>query len=143
MGGHNPGSGNHRGSVFRLHVGSALIRRDGWQDAGQTWGKKTSAPPAVRAAERALERAVSDHLGRMQVTWVAVEDRHRRGALERGLIALLSNLDRPTIDAPSPTWLGHHAAHPRVRGSGLWNVDHVERAPQRDVLDLLAQTLRL
>src|SRR4051812_9373742 len=26
--GSNPGGGNHRGSIFRLHVGAALLRRD-------------------------------------------------------------------------------------------------------------------
>jgi hypothetical protein len=43
--GSNPGGGNHRGSVFRHHVGTALIRRDGWPDsvAGQ-WDRGSSAP---------------------------------------------------------------------------------------------------
>jgi hypothetical protein len=29
LGGRDPGSGNHRASVFRRHVGAALIGRDG------------------------------------------------------------------------------------------------------------------
>ena len=32
LAGRNPGGGNHRASVFRRHVGAALIRRDGLPD---------------------------------------------------------------------------------------------------------------
>ena len=48
-----------------------------------------------------------------------------RGVIEAGAIALLSNLDRPAVDLPSPTWLGHSSTRAAIRGSGLWNVNHV------------------
>jgi hypothetical protein len=43
------GGGNHRGSVFRKHVGNALIQRDNWITEGaRTWGKGSSAKKEVR-----------------------------------------------------------------------------------------------
>jgi hypothetical protein len=55
------GGGNHRGSIFRLLVGAALIRRDGQKFP--TWGNGDSAEMAVRDRERALEREVSRVIG--------------------------------------------------------------------------------
>ena len=132
MGGSNPGGGNHRGSVFRLHVGTALIARDGWPDsvAGQ-WRVGQSAPREIREHEYPLERAVSEHIRRMPFLWVAIDDEpgpeSKRAYFERNAIALLSNsssTERP-IDPPGPNWLGWHAASPEIGLSGLWNVNHV------------------
>lgn len=141
LGGRNPGSGNHRSSVFRLHIGTALIGRDGWDHAGPTWGKGSSAPAEVRAKERDLERAVSAHLADMRIAWIAVPDRTARATIERGLIGVLSNLSRPPVDPPSPQWLGHHAPHPKITGSGLWNVDYVERHPDPGIVDVIAKAV--
>lgn len=126
--GPHAGGGNHRGSIFRLHVGGALLARDGASLA--TWGEGAAAARSVRDAEVEHERRVSAHLARFQFTWVPVpgppEGRRR---VESSAIALLSNLPRPTVaepaDPPSATWLGHHAPHAMVHRSGLWNVNHV------------------
>lgn len=72
------GGGNHRGSIFRLHVGTAFLARDGIQLT--TWGVGSSAPPAVRnsetarAAEAACEKRVSEYIGAMSVLWLHVPD---------------------------------------------------------------------
>lgn len=58
-----------------------------------------------------------------------------RGYIERNAIALLSNLDRPPLDRPSVGWLGHHSASEEVRGSGLWNVNHVNETHHPDFID--------
>lgn len=59
------GTGNHRGSIFRLHVGAALLAR------------------------------VSEHIGSMSVLWVDVPDEPGPGSMRsfiaRNAIALLSN----------------------------------------------------
>jgi hypothetical protein len=46
------GSGNHRGSIFRLHVGAALLQRDS-ATVGDvpTWASGQSAPREVREVE--------------------------------------------------------------------------------------------
>jgi hypothetical protein len=109
----SPGGGNHRGSVFRLHVGTALIERDGWPSVGRTWAHGSSAPRDIRARERDLERAVSEHLGEMTLLWLDVPHHEERGQLERGLIALLSNsVDRRSIPRARP---GSAATRPERR----------------------------
>lgn len=139
VGGRNPGGGNHRGSVFRLHAGNALLARDGDSEAAETWGRGSQATTDVRARERRLERAVSSYLGAMDLLWLDVPDHEARGLIERGLIALLSNANHSSIDPPSEGWLGHHSPHPAIRSSGLWNVNHVHEQPTIDVLDHVKQ----
>ena len=88
------GGGNHRGSVFRLHVGTALIQRDAWSQAtAGVWGKGSSASAAVRQAEQLLEQAVSKYIRQMPFLWLAVEDAPSpaslRGVIERNAITEL------------------------------------------------------
>jgi len=50
------GGGNHRGSVFRLHVGTALLATGDYpQEVRSTWGKGASAGPLTRELEHPLE----------------------------------------------------------------------------------------
>lgn len=123
--------GNHRGSIFRLHVGSAMLQRDFDSSViAKTWSVGQSAPAAIRLIEHELEQRVSHHIGTMPFLWLRVEDEASsaslRRYLERSAIALLSNaVQRPPLDPPSPSWLGHHSANAAIRASGLWNVDGV------------------
>jgi hypothetical protein len=138
-GGARPGGGNHRGSIFRLHVGEALLARAGQTEGARiTWGRGTSATAEVRAAEYAHEQAVSNYIGRMPFLWARVDDRAERVAIEAGAIALLSNRRHP-LDAPSPSWLGRDAQRAAIRESGLWNVHHVDDAPTLGFLPSLAE----
>lgn len=66
------GGGNHRGSVFRLIVGNALIAKHGY--GFPTWGKGSNAPAVIRAGETALEAEVSRVIGAMPFLWVAIGD---------------------------------------------------------------------
>jgi hypothetical protein len=104
------GGGNHRGSIFRLIVGAALIRRD--QLNFPTWGDGSTAPREVRLGEHDLECEVSKVIGRMPFLWVPIADdpgpESLRGIIERNSIALLSNYDTFSLDPPSPGWLGHY-----------------------------------
>ena len=122
------GGGNHRGSVFRKLVGSALIKRESLRYP--KWGIGQSAAPEIVAKEFPLEKRVTGVIGNMRVLWLAVTDapgpHSRRGYIERNAIALLSNYDKPPMDAPSPGWLGRACAGEEVRRSGLWNQNHVD-----------------
>jgi hypothetical protein len=133
--------GNHRGSGFRLHVGTALIARDGHPTAAASWGRGPNAPREVRHQAVALERAVSRHIAQMQVVCLAVPDRQMRATIERGCIALLSNHDRGPVDPPSSQWLGRYADRETVRRSGPWNVDHVTSAPDGRTPSLVRSVL--
>ena len=132
------GSGNHRGSIFRLLIGEALMLGD-IEPRCRSWGIKGEARLAaaslgallneIKAAESPIEMAVSRYIGAMPVVWIGIDDDpgpgSARGRLERNSIALLSNVDRVPVDPASPTWLGHHSGRPLVRASGLWNQNHV------------------
>lgn len=130
-GGSMPGGGNHRGSVFRLHVGTALLVSGTWpEQISTTWAAGSTANGEVRKAEYPLEHAVSERIGQMPFLWLEVDDPPSadsdRGVIEAGSIALLSNVDRPAIDPPSEHWLGRSADRHLVRASGLWNVNRVQ-----------------
>ena len=125
LAGSDPGGGDHRASVFRRHVGAALIRRDGlpedllasWLDRHRPRGERAGQEPGV-------EREVSRHIGVMPFLWLSVPGRGDRGYLESNSIALLSCLAGGP-GQPGASWLGRHAERPEIRESGLWNVHHV------------------
>lgn len=131
------GGGSHRGSIFRLIVGTALMGLDGHESP--TWGEGNSAAKDIRSAELDLERAVSQVIGKMPFLWLSIGDEpgpdSMRGKIERNSIALLSNFDKAPLDPASPQWLGHHCDRDRVRDSGLWNQNHVDESYDPDFLD--------
>jgi hypothetical protein len=108
--GHSDGSGNHRGSVFRKHVGSALLARDGTKHA--TWGIRSSASREVRASETEIEKRVSEYLGRLLVTYVPVPDEPGPGSM-RGYVEINSigtlTVERNRWSRPTAGWLGHYS----------------------------------
>lgn len=136
--GSRSGTGNHRGSVFRMHVERALIARERTQPSFPEWDRSGSAPREVVQGERVMEEMVSEVLGRIRVAWVAVLDdpgqSSDRALIERGAIALLSS-EGHAADVPSHGWLGRHAPSVAVRGSGLWNVNHVGAPLEESLLD--------
>jgi hypothetical protein len=133
------GGGNHRGSIFRLIVGTALIEKEGHDYP--SWGQGNSAPREMRLSEQPLERRVSRVIGDMPLLWVDIGDEpgpdSLRGYIERNTIALLSNFDRLPLDPPSTGWLGHWCNRARVRTSGLWNSNHVDEDYDPAFLDTL------
>jgi hypothetical protein len=142
--------GNHRGSIFRLLVGEALIARGDCSPC-PSWGVKGDINKAAEvlgveraalaAAEAPVEAAVSAFLGRLPFLWLSIEDDpgpgSLRGLIERNVIALASGLHEPVIDPPSPTWLGLYSGRDKVRRSGLWNQRHVNEKHVPNFLDLL------
>lgn len=135
------GTGNHRGSIFRLHVGEALLRRSEAAQALRTsWGKHRPEEADVRVREAALEQRVSEHIGRMRVLWVAIDDEpgpeSMRAFVERNSIALLSNNLDP-YDPAGPEWLGSDSGRAEIRASGLWNLNHVKAKVDLSFLDVL------
>lgn len=134
------GGGSHRGSIFRLHVGTSLMARDA-AFACETWGRGQTAKGAIRDGERGLEGAVSNVIRAMPFLWLAIEDEagpaSGRGDIERNAIGLLSNFERPPLDAASRDWLGRGCNRESVRKSGLWNVNHVADGYDPTFLDRL------
>lgn len=133
------GGGNHRGSIFRLIIGTALIKRDGHNFP--TWGKGSSAPSYIRREELLLENCVSQIVGSMQCLWLPINDEpgpnSLRGYIERNAIALLSNHDKEQIDPASDNWLGRYCNRSLVKTSGMWNQNHVSERYDPAFLDVL------
>jgi hypothetical protein len=66
LAGRDPGGGNRRASVFRRHVGAALIRRDGRPDELlRSWLDRRRPPGEHASQETAIEHEVSRHIGAM------------------------------------------------------------------------------
>ena len=133
------GGGNHRGSVFRQIVGSALIERD--THSAPAWGQGSNASSDIKTSEAFLEREVSKIIGAMPFLWLAINDKpsagSQRGTIERNAIALLSNFNKPPLDKPSVAWLGHSSNRDRHRKSGLWNSRNVDEKYDPTFLALL------
>ena len=66
------GGGNHRGSIFRLIVGTALMETSG--ESVSTWGQGSSAPRDIRDKEQDLERRVSQTIRNMPFMWLTIGD---------------------------------------------------------------------
>jgi hypothetical protein len=142
------GSGNHRGSIFRLHVGNALLRRDQREIA--TWGIGSVAPPALRTsevlreAEARHEQQVSNYIGQLPVLWVAVPDEasptSERSIIERNAIALLSQ-DAQRSVMPANRWLGEYSPRREIRESRLWNLNYVDDDYDPSFLTLLKRAV--
>lgn len=131
--GERAGGGNHRGSIFRLHVGTAILKKEGLEKQYATWGVGSSAKKRIRDLEYPVEKKVSNHIGFMPFLWLEVDDapgpQSERAYIERNSIAILSNYNKleteSAVDPPSDSWLGRCCRNAMVRESGLWNVGHV------------------
>lgn len=129
--------GNHRGSIFRLLVGDALLRHDNGLHC-PSWGKKGRLDKVVEAK---LEFAVSNYLGQLLFLCLPIldapEPKSLRGYIERNVIALASGSQGVVIDPPSESWLGHSSSRSKVQSSGLWNQRHVNESYDPKFLDEL------
>jgi hypothetical protein len=145
-GGGDDGGGNHRGSIFRLHVGEALIKKQGFAKKFAEWGRGQSAPSAIRNTEVELEQLVSRTIGTMAILWLAVEDESSplsdRAYLERNIIGLLSGPSGP-IDLPSSQWLGNNTGKEAITSSGLWNINHVDYSYDQRFLSIFDQYVEI
>lgn len=138
--GTSQGTGNHRGSIYRLLIGAALMARSP-EIGTPTWGKGSSARPDVTELEKPLESQVSAYLAKQPILWLAIDDEPSpnslRGYIERNAIALLSNCNKQPIDPPSSKWLGHSCPRDPVKKSGLWNNNHVTESYDLSFLDTM------
>ena len=109
-------SGNTEGSVFRRVIHKALENKYG-----------------VGSIEKNMVKSV---IHAMPFLWLEV-DRSDLRYLEINSIALLSNYNKPPLDPPSPNWLGRYSPNEKIRHSGLWNSDEVEKSYDPHFLDQL------
>lgn len=131
------GGGNHRGSIFRKIVGTAVDNNKQYT----TWGQGQTAPPEIRAAEIRLEQEVSQIIRSMPFLWLEINDEASstslRSHIEMNAIALLSNTEKEPLDPPSKSWLGYRCAYKHVHSSGLWNQNYVDKTYAPEFLNML------
>lgn len=134
------GGGNHRGSVFRLLIGSAIQKNDQTFDCPH-WGER----PVIqeeRGAEHQLEVAVSTYIRKMPFIYLEADDmpgpNSVRSYIERNSIALLNNfVENQPLDPPSLNWLGLGCPDERVRSSHLWNRQYIRDEYDPNFLNVL------
>ncbi len=124
-GGSNLG-GNHRGSIFRLHVGNSILNKNNIEL--KTWGVGQNAIKEIKQKEIYMEKMVSEFIGNMNILWLNIADEPTkfsdRSYLEKNLIALLSSHNF-NLDKSSHTWLGNYNSNLFIKNSSLWNVNYV------------------
>lgn len=143
-----PGGGNHRGSIWRKHVGRALIERDGLDDEYPHWGTphRDGIPietTALREQEHPLEEAVSAYIRRLPFLVVEITDepgpQSDRAYIEKNTIALVSQSRLHGHVQLPDQWLGNYAPEATIRKSGLWNIDHVGSFWTQSAIDTLRE----
>lgn len=114
--------GNKNSSVFRKHVGSALMIRNNPEDIRlKDW--ITQDGPTFGEIEEQVSRKLRNNF-----TFVcfSVDTKDERLDIESGLIALLA---QSPLGQPSENWLGKYATRPEIGRSGLWNTQHIGSTP--------------
>lgn len=138
--GTNDGSGNHRGSIFRLHVGNSLKNRDNL--SFPTWGHGQNASKEVRQAEDALERKVSEYIGQLSVVVLDINDlpssTSLRSYVEKNSIALVSSLNS-SFNFSTSAWLGNYSPRQEIRESALWNINYIDSIYDPNFIDTFSQ----
>jgi hypothetical protein len=124
-------------SVFRRHVGTAIISRHKLDDEVlDNWYQQHRHP-----LEEQIELAVSEYIGAMPFLWLDVPDSKVRHDIEAGAISLLS-MRTGDADPPSADWLGRYAYMKEIQDSGLWNVRHTGGRYDPRFLNLMEEHLR-
>lgn len=140
------GTGNHRGSVFRLHVGEAIINKLNLRAKFPHWGKGQTASTKIIRSERELESMVSQYISSLLLFFVEISDKSTKDSLrsivETNSIALFTE-NMVTLESPSPNWLGSFSSQLAIRQSGLWNVRHVAQSVDLQVIRRLRSSFEL
>ncbi len=124
--GTNEGGGNHRGSIFRLHVGNAIIKKEGL--FCDTWGIGQNASKEIREKEKTIEHLVSEYIGQLGVIVLDVDDlpsaTSARAFIEKNSIALLSSINS-SFNFSALDWMGNYSPRSEIINSGLWNINYI------------------
>lgn len=140
--GTDSGAGSHRSSIFRLHIGKALLEID--QELLESWGIGETADNEIRTRETHLERRVSEYLANLRVAYIPILDKATadsdRSYIEKNVIALLTG--GQALDLPSKHWLGNFSVSPAIYSSGLWNINYVGEEYVPEFLTIFEELVR-
>lgn len=121
------GLGSHRSSIFRSHIGKAIMASTMGEQFPSTWGEGQTATKDTRTTEEALERLVSSYIGDLSLIWLDVPGEAApdtdRAFVEQNLISLYSRLGF-LYPSTIGRWLGERSPEWRIASTGLWNLNH-------------------
>jgi len=111
--------GNKNSSVFRRHLGAAILAKENPHDPrlGE-WMMKGTKP--LRDIEEKVSKLLRE---KFSFRYIRVDDRDERLELEERLISTLARFSPKYV---SPNWLGRYSPSREIRESGLWNVKYVD-----------------
>lgn len=102
------GGGNRRVSVFRRHVGNAIIKKENFDEK--------------EVQDEVLEKMISDYINSLPLAVLLFEDdADKRRNFEKNSIRILSNCSENF----NKDWLGSFSIDEKISKSGLWNIQHV------------------
>lgn len=133
--GHHFMKNNHRGSVFRKHVGRCFLNVEENQYL-EHWNRpfKSRLEKEVHGKfvnleyEKNYEEMVSSHI-HDKLSFVLIPkiyDKLQRDRIEEGLISSLNQSNQKTS---SENWLGNYHPDNRIRNSKLWNIEYLKHQP--------------
>lgn len=116
-------------SIFRKHIGRALLKRDNdpylavWNlDFTSKKAREEHGHRLDRAKQAVVEDAVSRYiLSNLSIVLISAGDSAAACRLEELCIGTVSSC---SICSPSKSWLGKYA-DPRIAQSGLWQIMHL------------------
>jgi len=124
-------------SIFRKNIGRCLLNQDKdpflqfWEldltshAAKVEWADKIDTQKQID-----VETMVSDYIqGHLQFVAFQVSEKNKRLELESKIISTVSHCHQCK---PSPQWLGHHSPKIKIRLSGLWQVNELNKTPLTD-----------
>ena len=126
--GTNSGDGNHRGSIFRYHIGNSILSKRNSENMYKLWNSGQNVTKEQKEKEKPIEKLVSAYISKMSILWLEINDNagsdSDRAYIEKNSIGLLT-FAVPTVEMPSRNWKGNYSVKERIRKSGLWNINHV------------------
>lgn len=136
--------GNHRGSIFRKHVGRAFIERDSLSDDYPYWGIAHRNLPddvsttEIREQEHELEQRVSEYIRTLPFLVINIPGDAGpdadRALIEKNLIALVSHARRTNPELQKDDWLGDRSPRAEISRTQLWNIQHVSSFYSDDII---------
>lgn len=127
------------GSIFRKHLGSALLKRAGGSERLiKEWmrGRKSLLWDTKNEFKETEQKVGEVLRSRFFFRVIHVNNAEERKVFEKKLIATISACP---VCRPSEKWLGNFARSEKVRRSGLWNsnfVDSPARLTEKDLMRL-------
>lgn len=121
-------------SIFRKHIGRALLTRDGdpflhdWElDLTTRQARERYSGVVDFEKQRQVEKRVTEYLqANLRFVCLGVDDKHARLKCESKIIATVSWCDECR---PSADWLGLQSPKAKIRESGLWIVNELYKEP--------------